>query len=317
MSNAIEIRNLTKYYGKHRGVDNISLAVEEGDMFGFLGPNGAGKSTSIRCLLGLLHFSEGEIEVLGHTVRAGKTGEEQTAAATKPETGAARLKILQNTGYMPSEAMFYPSMRVSEVIRLAAKVRGIDCSKEAAKLCESLKVDTQKRISELSLGNRKKVSIVCALQHNPKLLILDEPTSGLDPLMQEVFFSLLEERNKQGVTCFLSSHVLPEVRQFCKHAGIIRDGKLIRVDSVENLTKSNLRKIKVKGITKLPDIAGISGISVGTEEISFSYTGEVRPLLIALGELPISDILVEEPSLEEIFMHFYEEGGKEDGSVMA
>ena len=167
------------------------------------------------------------------------------------------------------------------------------------------------------MGNRKKVSIVCALQHNPKLLILDEPTSGLDPLMQEVFFSLLEERNKQGVTCFLSSHVLPEVRQFCKHAGIIRDGKLIRVDSVENLTKSNLRKIKVKGITKLPDISGISGISVGTEEISFSYTGEVRPLLIALGELPISDILVEEPSLEEIFMHFYEEGGKEDGSVMA
>lgn len=295
---AIEIRNLTKNYGKHRGVNNISLTVEEGDMFGFLGPNGAGKSTSIRCLLGLLHFSEGEIEVLGHT---------------------DKMQILQNTGYMPSEAMFYPSMRVGEVIRLAAKVRKTDCSKEAAKLCERLKVDTGKRIAELSLGNRKKVSIVCALQHNPRLLILDEPTSGLDPLMQEVFFSLLEERNKQGVTCFLSSHVLPEVRQFCKHAGIIRDGEIIRVDTVENLTKSNLRKIKVKGMTTMPHIEGINNICTTAEGISFSYTGEIRPLLAMLGQLPVEDVLVEEPSLEEIFMHFYEEdkGGKEDGTVLA
>lgn len=298
--NAIEIRNLTKNYGKYRGVNNISLTVEEGDMFGFLGPNGAGKSTTIRCLLGLLHFAEGEIEVLGYSVKD-------------------ELKILQNTGYMPSEAMFYPSMRVGEVIRLAAKARKTDCSKEAVRLCERLKVDTGKRIAELSLGNRKKVSIVCALQHSPRLLILDEPTSGLDPLMQEVFFSLLEERNKQGVTCFLSSHVLPEVRQFCRHAGIIREGQIIRVDTVANLTKSNLRKIKVKGMTTMPHIEGINNICTTAEGISFSYTGEIKSLLSTLGQLPVEDVLVEEPSLEESFMHFYEEskGGKEDGTVLA
>ncbi|MBQ2532087.1 MAG: ABC transporter ATP-binding protein, partial [Lachnospiraceae bacterium] len=157
---AIEINHLTKHYGKHRGVEDVSFSVEAGDIFGFLGPNGAGKSTTIRSMLGFLQY-EGEIRILGMDAR--KDHE----------------RILREVGYMPSEAMFYPSMRVRDVIRFSAEVRGMDCKQEAKMLCDRLKVDVDRKINELSLGNRKKVSIVCAMQHKPKLFIFDEPTSGL------------------------------------------------------------------------------------------------------------------------------------------
>lgn len=293
---AVEIKNLTKHYGKSRGVEDISLGVEEGDIFGFLGPNGAGKSTTIRCLLGMLHFQAGEASILGY------------------EVGSRQREILRRTGYMPSEVMFYPSMKVSQVIRLAARLRGLDCTAEAKRLCDRLEVDTGKRIAELSLGNRKKVSIVCAMQHKPGLLVLDEPTSGLDPLMQEAFFDLLLESNRAGTTCFLSSHVLPEVKKYCRHAGIIREGRLVRVDSVENLTKSNLRKVKLTGVDTLPALPGITGVQAGKGEVTFSYTGDSKVLLALLQKLEPADVLIEEPSLEEIFMHFYEEGREENGN---
>lgn len=292
MKKVISIENLTKQYGKHRGVENISLQVPQGDVFGFLGPNGAGKSTTIRCLLGMLRFQAGEVEVMGMSA----PGQQK--------------QILQETGYLPSEVMFYPSMRAGEVIRFAAKVRGADCGKEADRLCRKLEVDLHKRISELSLGNRKKIGIVCAMQHNPRLLIMDEPTSGLDPLMQEVFFELLTEYNNRGTTCFLSSHVLPEVKRYCRNAGIIKEGKLVRVDTVENLTKSNLRKVKLTGVSQLPDLPGIRELQKQENGLHFSYTGEMSRLLKALQGLDVQDLLVEEPSLEEIFMHFYTEKGE-------
>lgn len=288
MTYIIETNELTKFYGKSRGISGISLKVEKGDIFGYLGPNGAGKSTSIRCLLGMIHPSSGDAYVHGKKVDNDLTG------------------ILKNVGYMPSETMFYPSMNAGDIIRYAAKIRGMDCSLEARKLCDCLEVDTQKRISELSLGNRKKISIVCALQHNPELLIFDEPTSGLDPLMQEVFFDLLIERNKNGTTCFLSSHVLPEVKKYCKHAGIIRDGKLVTVDTVANLTKSNLRNIKITGITDIPKLPGMTNITILGNELSFVYQGEMNPLISSLYGKNIHDFIIEEPSLEEVFMHFYE-----------
>ena len=187
--NAIEIRNLTKTYGKNRGVTDLSLTVKEGEIFGFLGPNGAGKSTTIRSMLGLANYQEGEIRLLGMDAKK------------------QQVEILRQVGYMPSEAWFYMDMCVRDVIRYAAKMRGMDCSAEADKLCERLQVDRNKKIEELSLGNRKKVSIVCAMQHKPRLFIFDEPTSGLDPLMQAEFFKLILEYNAQGATCFLSSHV--------------------------------------------------------------------------------------------------------------
>ena len=271
---AISIQNLTKYYGKHKAVDGLSLNVERGDIFGFLGPNGAGKSTTIRSLLGLIAFQEGDAEIFGMDVKT------------------HRREILSKIGYMPSEAMFYPSMKVKEVIRFAADMRKLDCTAEAQMLCERLQVDQNKRIEELSLGNRKKVSIVCAMQHKPDLFIFDEPTSGLDPLMQAEFFKLIMEYNKQGTTCFLSSHVLSEIKKYCKHAAIIRKGKLICTDTVENLTRTNTKRIRM--------------IRDGKEE-DFVFKGDLNQLFAGFAGHNIEDIVIEEPELDEIFMHYYEE----------
>ena len=214
MSSVVEIKNLTKSYGKNRGVIDVSLSIEEGDIFGFLGPNGAGKSTTIRSMLGFLKINSGEIKILG--MDSIKQHEE----------------ILRNVGYMPSEAWFYDSMKVKDVIKYAADVRGCDCSAEAEKLCERLKVDKDKKIKQLSYGNRKKVSIVCAMQHRPKLFIFDEPTGGLDPLMQRTFFELVSEYVDEGATCLLSTHVLTEVNKYCRHAAIMREGRLSMLEDV-------------------------------------------------------------------------------------
>ena len=270
---AIDIQNLTKTYGKARGVTELTLQVEKGDIFGFLGPNGAGKSTTIRSLLGLIKFQSGSARILGMDVRGD------------------HKKILENIGYMPSEAMFYPSMKVSEVLKCAADMHKKDCEEESRMLCERLEVPVDKKVEELSLGNRKKVSIVCAMQHKPQLFIFDEPTSGLDPLMQAEFFKLILTYNKQGATCFLSSHVLSEIKKYCHHAAIIRDGRLICTDTVENLTKTNAKRIHM--------------VKDGVEE-SFVYRGDLDELFAGFAGHHIEDIVIEEPELEEIFMHFYE-----------
>ena len=270
---AISIQNLTKNYGKARGVTNLSLNVEKGDIFGFLGPNGAGKSTTIRSLLGLIKFQEGSASILGMDVRENQK------------------EVLKRIGYMPSEAMFYPSMKVKDVLKFAADMRKVDCKEESRMLCERLEVATEKRIEELSLGNRKKVSIVCAMQHKPELFIFDEPTSGLDPLMQAEFFKLILEYNRQGATCFLSSHVLPEIKKYCHNAAIIKNGKLICTDTVENLTKTNAKRIRI--------------VKDGVEE-DFVFKGNLNELFAGFAGHNISDILIEEPELDEIFMHYYE-----------
>ncbi len=217
----IRIDHLTKRYGKARGVTELSLHVPAGSCFGFIGPNGAGKSTTIRTLLGLLTPTSGSAQVLGLDCVRG------------------REKILAETGYMPSEAMFYPEMRVREVIRLSADLRKRDCKKQADALCEALDLDPGKRIRELSLGNRKKVSIVCAMQHRPRLYILDEPTSGLDPLVQRVFWAELAARQTEGATVFLSSHVFYEVQRRCDRAAIIREGRLLVEGTTRELDVEN------------------------------------------------------------------------------
>lgn len=211
--NVIEISHLTKNYGKYRGVTDVSLTVQKGDIFGFIGPNGAGKSTTIRSMLGFLKFGQGSITILGM------------------DSVKDHELILKEVGYMPSEAWFYDSMKVKDVIRYAADIRGLDCSKEAEMICEKLKLDTEKRIKQLSLGNRKKVSIVCAMQHKPKLFIFDEPTGGLDPLIQKNFFELINHYVEGGATCFLSTHVLSEVDKHCTRAAIMREGKLTMLET--------------------------------------------------------------------------------------
>lgn len=289
---AIRTVSLTKYYGKSRGIKDISLAVPEGDFFGFIGPNGAGKSTTIRTLLGLISPSSGTAEIFGRDIRG------------------HRDEILSDIGYMPSEASFYPGMKVQEVIKFSAELRGRDCSAEAARLCERLELDTGKKISALSLGNRKKVSIVCALQHKPKLCILDEPTSGLDPLMQREFYAILEESNVQGSTIFLSSHVLSEVQRHCRHAAVIREGEILAVDSMENLGKTHTKRVMLRGVDAPPALEGIRDVKKGGDAVNFLYSGSPEVLLNALSALPLTDVTITEPDLEEIFMHYYRGGEK-------
>ncbi len=283
--NAIATSSLTKFYGKSRGINDIDLTVAEGDSFGFIGPNGAGKSTTIRILTGLISQTSGAAKIFGRD--AGKTD------------------TLADIGYMPSEANFYHGMKVREVIKYSAQLRKRDCSKESARLCERLELDVNKKISELSLGNRKKVSIVCALQHKPRLCILDEPTSGLDPLMQREFYAILEERNAEGATIFLSSHILSEIQKYCKSAAVIREGKLLVCDRVENLVHTNAKKVMLSGISEPPKIDGIGKSEIDGNTVKFLYSGEPRVLLSALAPLPITDISITEPDLEEIFMHYY------------
>ena len=226
----IKTTNLTKYYGKSRGIIDLNLTVTQGEFFGFIGPNGAGKSTTIRTLLGLISPTSGNAMIFGKNV------------AQKKES------ILQDIGYLPSEALFYPGMKVKDLLKLSADLRKKNCTAESKLLCERLQLDTSRKIDALSFGNRKKVAIVCALQHRPKLLVLDEPTSGLDPLMQKEFFDILRERNKEGTTIFISSHVLSEIQRNCTCAAIIRDGRIIACDSVEILSKTSAKRITIHGI---------------------------------------------------------------------
>ena len=284
----IKTDKLTKYYGKSRGITELDLTVEEGDFFGFIGPNGAGKSTTIRTLLGLIFPTSGSAQIFGKDIQS------------------CRQEILSEIGYMPSEATFYQGMKVREIISLSAKMRKVKSLEEADNLCERLSLDKEKRVEELSLGNRKKVSIVCALLHKPRLCILDEPTSGLDPLMQKEFFEILKERHEDGATIFLSSHVLSEIQKHCSHAAIIKDGKIISKGTVAELSKNNAKRVILHGVTSVPETLGAKSVEESGDSISFLYTGNIKDLINAAHSLPITDMTIQEPSLEEIFMHFYE-----------
>ena len=289
---AIQTNQLTKYYGKHRGIEHIDLSVEEGDFFGFIGPNGAGKSTTIRTLLGLLTPTNGSAAIFGKDI----VGE--------------KLAILSDVGYLPSEAVFYNGMRVKDLLAYSAKLRKKDCRQEAASLCERLSLDTNRRIGELSLGNRKKVGIVLALQHKPRLYILDEPTGGLDPLMQQEFYQILRERNEEGATVFLSSHILSEVSRYCRHAAVIRAGELLVSDSIENLGHTGVKRVSLQGVSAVPDIPHISSMSFSDGCARFLYSGNQTELIRALAGLSFTDISITDPDFEEIFLHYYTKEGQ-------
>jgi ABC-type multidrug transport system, ATPase component len=285
---AIQTVNLTKYYGKSRGIIDLNLTVKQGEFFGFIGPNGAGKSTTIRTLLGLVRATSGHADILGMDIYKEKK------------------KILSDVGYLPSEAVFYSGMRVRDILKLSADLRGKDCSAEARLLCDRLQLTPSRKVEELSFGNRKKVGIVSALQHDPKLLILDEPTSGLDPLMQHEFFRILREKNRQGTTIFFSSHVLSEIQRNCSRAAIIREGHIIACGSVEALARTNTKQITVHGRLSLDGLNGIRNLQKTEDSCSFLYGGNIKCLLQRLSEEDITDLSVTEPDLEEIFMHYYE-----------
>jgi ABC-2 type transport system ATP-binding protein len=289
----ISTNKLTKYYGRSRGVVDLDLSVSEGECFGFIGPNGAGKSTTIRTLLGLISPTSGSARVLGKDAVREKTA------------------ILAETGYLPSEVNFYPGMKVKEVLKLSAELRKKDCAKEAKRLCERLELNADQKVDELSFGNRKKVGIVCALQSEPRLLILDEPTGGLDPLMQREFFAMIRERSESGATIFLSSHVLSEVQRNCSRAAVIREGRVIACGSVDELARSNAKRISVRGRFDPEGLEGLKDLRVTEGAASFLYGGDMNKLIAKLSAGDISDLSVSEPDLEEIFIHYYEKGGEE------
>lgn len=288
----IKTTKLTKYYGKARGIIDLDLTVAQGEFFGFIGPNGAGKSTTIRTLLGLIAPTSGSAMIFGKDVTR------------------EREAILRDIGYLPSEALFYQGMRVKDVLKLSADLRKGDCAAESKRLCERLQLDTARKIDDLSFGNRKKAAIVCALQHRPKLLVLDEPTGGLDPLMQKEFFDILCERNEEGATILLSSHVLSEIQRNCTRAAIIRDGRIIACDSVDVLSKTSAKRITVHGMVDLTQLSGIRDKKITKDSVSFLYSGDMGSLLHTLSLGQVDDLTVTEPDLEEVFLHYYEKDGE-------
>lgn len=286
---AIKTEELTKFYGKTRGIDRVSLEIEEGDFFGFIGPNGAGKSTTIRTLLGFIEKTAGRAEIFGMDI------------------GKYRTEIAKNVGYLPSETAYYSGMRVRDMLALSANLRRIDCSAEAKILCERLKLEPERKISSLSFGNRKKVGIVCALQHKPRLYILDEATSGLDPIMQHEFFEILKERNQNGATVFLSSHNLAEIGKHCKTAAVIRDGRILVSDSIENLSCTGVKRVILRGITDIPVIENTRDIKAEGDTLSFLYSGNADRLIKELSVLKFADITISDPDAEEVFLNYYTE----------
>jgi len=289
----IDISDLTKTYGRDRGIDHVSLEVEEGEIFGFIGPNGAGKSTTIRILLNLIFPTGGSARIMDmDVVRDSK-------------------KIKFYTGYVPSDANQYSSMDVDEFLSYCLGFyRTVNGSARIAELSELLELDRKRKISDLSMGNRKKVSIIQSLLHNPRLLILDEATMGLDPLMQARFFELLRSENRKGLTIFFSSHTLSEVQLLCKRVAIIKEGMIIRVEDIETLRKRQLKKIHIEFANRADnEIAGLRGIEntpvVSGKTMQFMFSGDINDLVIKLRDKIISDLTIEEPSLEEIFMHYY------------
>ena len=291
--NAIQLSHLTKYYGKSRGILNLNLDVKEGEFFGFIGPNGAGKSTTIRTLLGLITPSSGQAKIFDETIRR------------------RNPQIRSHIGYLPSEAVFYRGIKVKDLLKLSADLHYKDCSAEREILCRRLQLDVNRKVDELSFGNRKKVAIVSALQHQPKLLILDEPTSGLDPLMQREFVHIIRERNEQGATVFLSSHVLSEIQRNCTRAAIIREGRIIACDRVEALSKTNAKRISVQGQVSLDSLEEIRDLKENDGIFSFLYGGDIHRLLETLSAGTITDLSISDPDLDEIFLHYYENGGEQ------
>jgi ABC-2 type transport system ATP-binding protein len=290
----IDISNLTKFYGKARGIENVNLEIGRGEVFGFIGPNGAGKSTTIRILMNLLFPTGGSARIMGMDV----------VRQTK--------EIKRKVGYIPSEANAYSFMVEEEFLNYCARFYQVpDSDKRIAELSALFELDLKRKVSDLSTGNRKKVSIIQSLVHNPELIIMDEPTTGLDPLMQSVFFDLLRSENQKGMTIFFSSHILGEVQMFCRRVAIIKEGKIIQVEDIDTMRKKQLKKISVEFNVQVNaeslNFPGIVDLVTGPgNALSFMFSGDLNELVSFLSGEKINNLIIEEPSLDEIFMHYYQ-----------
>jgi ABC-2 type transport system ATP-binding protein len=287
----IEASHLTKYYGKARGIVDVSFVEEEGEIFGFIGPNGAGKSTTIRLLLSLIHPTSGSAKVFGKDV-----------VSHGPE-------IRRDIGYLPSEVFYYEGMKVIDLLKYSASFYPHDSTARMKQLSDTMELELNRRISDLSYGNKKKVGIVQGLLHSPKLLFLDEPTAGLDPLMQRKFFDLIREENARGVTVFFSSHILGEVQRLCNRVGIIREGKIVEISDIKSLQQNNYKKISIAAPSVSAgafDLPGVTNCQQEDGTLRFFFRGDINAVLQRLSAMHVDDLTIEEPTLEEIFMHYYE-----------
>lgn len=294
MADAVEIRGLTKYYGKSRGIIDVSFNIEEGEIFGFIGPNGAGKSTTIRVMLALLYPDSGSAKIFGL------------------DCMKQSREIAKRVGYLPSEVFYYEGMKVRELLNYSASFYKKDCSKRIKDLSDRMNLDLNKKIDELSFGNKKKVGIVQGLLHSPDLIILDEPTSGLDPLMQQIFFELIREENKRGAAVLMSSHILGEVQRLCDRVAIIKEGRIIKVEKISTLKENSVRRFKFEVESSIPEdyfaMEGVDGLKVEGNVHSFIYRGDVNRIIEKLSAVELVNLWAEEPDLEEIFLHYYSEG---------
>jgi ABC-2 type transport system ATP-binding protein len=287
----IEVNKLTKYYGKARGIVNVSFNVDEGEIFGFIGPNGAGKSTTIRLFLSLIYPTSGEAKIFG-----------KDCIKYGPE-------IRQDIGYLPSEVFYYEGMKVLDLLKYSASFYAKDCTKRMHELADLMELDMKRKIDDLSYGNKKKVGIVQGLLHQPKLIVLDEPTSGLDPLMQQKFFNLIREENKRGATVFFSSHILGEVQKMCSRVAIIKEGSIINIQDIKTLQRDNYKKIRIQANDleeKRFEVDGVSKLVKEDSGVSFFFRGDINMIMRLISEREVADVTIEEPTLEEIFIHYYE-----------
>lgn len=289
--NVIEFHNLTKYYGDVKGCENVNFNVQEGEIFGFIGPNGAGKSTTIRTMLSLIYPTSGDVTIFGKD--AIEFGHE----------------VRMDIGYLPSEIFYYDKMKVIDLLKYSASFYKKNCDERIYELAEIMELDLDRKIQDLSYGNKKKVGIVQGLLHSPKLLILDEPTSGLDPLMQQKFFNLIVEENKKGATVLFSSHILSEVQQLCNRVAIIKNGEIVSIQDIKELRGDTYKKFTITGKQLNHgtfSIEGVTNLVTSVDKVTFFFKGNVNQIIQILSNLELDDVLIEEPTLEEIFMHYYE-----------
>lgn len=290
MNKILKVKNLTKYYGDTLGVKNVSFELNEGEIFGFIGPNGAGKSTTIRSILNLINKTSGEVYFDGKILDKND------------------IEIKKSIGYLPSEINLYDDLTVKEMLDFHEKFYDKDLSKRRKELVKRLKLDEKKKVENLSLGNSKKLGIVLAFMHEPKLLILDEPTSGLDPIIQQEFFSLLKEEKQKGTTILYSTHVLNEISKICDRVGIIKSGKLLKVEPINQLLDKSLSYVTLSSDSceKIIKELNIEVISHEDNTIKFKNTIEVNKLIKILSNYNISKLYIEQASLDDVFLHYYE-----------
>jgi ABC-2 type transport system ATP-binding protein len=297
MSGVIETDGLTKRYGDARGIEDVSMNVEAGEVFGFLGPNGAGKTTTIRTLLDLLHPTSGSARLFGLDSRRDS------------------LAIRAQLGNLPGDFSYDPRLTGRELLSFLAEVRGVRDLGRASQLAERFRADLERPLGELSRGNRQKIGLIQAFFHDPELLILDEPTGGLDPLMQEEFLELVREEGQYGKTAFLSSHELDEVQRVCDRVGIIRDGRLVAVEKVAELTGRAYRHVSLEfdgpvDASEFAQLPGVSELVTAGSRISFKVEGDLDPVVKAAARHSVHDIEVTQPTLEEVFLTYYAADGK-------